>query len=81
MSIEWVERDRRTPATRTKTQREADFNRLWDATHPVWRGQLEDGTKSLMGHAVYGGGLVTMFNIEDAELDERLAQLEKTDAR
>lgn len=52
--------------------REVAFKKVWQATHRDYRGRLADGSLSLMSHAKFGGGLVTLSSITDDELAERL---------
>lgn len=60
-----------------RAKREADFKRVWQDTHPDFRGKLADGTLSVLGYAKFGGGLVTAATITDDELDERLRDSRK----
>ncbi|MBV8248479.1 MAG: hypothetical protein JO200_08500 [Comamonas sp.] len=67
--------------TRTTEQRQADFKKVWQATHKDYRGRLADGSLSVLGYAKFGGGLVTAASITDAELSERLEEATRRLAR
>ncbi len=50
----------------------AAWKRVYQHTHPDFRGCFPDGSLSIMSWAKYGGGLVTAETITDAELAERI---------
>lgn len=58
-------------------ERAAAFKRVWQDTHPDFRGKLADGTLTVMGYAKWGGGLVTAETITEDELAERLQAVRK----
>lgn len=65
------------PGEAERAKREADFKRVWQDTHPDFRGKLADGTLSVLGYAKFGGGLVAAETITGDELAERLRDSRK----
>lgn len=54
-----------------RTPRQRAFDRLYAETHVDFKGMLQDGTRTVMSWAKFGGGLATADTISDGELAER----------
>ena len=62
-------------------EREQAFNLIYRHEHRDYKGKLPDGTRTLMSWARYGGGLVSLATITDAELAERLPFARNAEAK
>ena len=65
------------PQAMTPEQREKAWRAVYRDEHSDFKGKLPDGTQTLMAWAKYGGGLVSLTTITDAELAERFAAISR----